>query len=295
MELPTPQRQLATTETQGSTAIGPERDAADVSIAAEGVFRPGGVIAITATVHPQVDIGSGTLELMSLDAKPSVADVNDYVPPVIWAKPVSGARGTPLMQRANMVFADPGYYRVAARLVVQPDDGNRTLVRLAIAELWLFVHPAGGRTTAVHDPSLSADSSYRFAYGSSGRMEPRPKLVKEVMNRAAGPTLPGASLVGKALTAVGGMIGRAFGLSGGRAQVGTWMQGNVYYIDYSAGGNGVKRPVRGGIVDAVCYGKSQPWIIVFDLATPVLAGVNQSGYFSVTCPDERYSVVDGST
>jgi hypothetical protein len=71
------------------------------------------------------------------------------------------------------------------------------------------------------------------------------------------------------------------------------MDGHIYYHNYSTGVN-AKRPVRGGVVDAVCYGRSQPWIIVFDLVTPVLAGVNQSGYFSVTCPDDRYSVVDGS-
>ncbi len=117
--------------------------------------------------------------------------------------------------------------------------------------LWIFIAPEGGRLTTGWDSTV-VDTAYVFAYGAYG---PRRKRAQRAV------TVPAGELA---------MLG------------GTTINGTINYHDEFAN---VDKGVRGGQLSTVCFGKSTPEQLFYDLFDgPNVSSVTNTGGFTVVCP-----------
>lgn len=229
---------------------------ADVEIFAAGSLRPGVPIVVTARLAGRVSATDVrfTLERLDLPAASRAANQGrSHATLRNWQGGLGVAASTSL--ESSITYDAPGYYRVLATATAAPverlPDGT-TVLNSASRVLWLLVTPEGGRLTNGWDSTV-VDPAFRFEYGAYGVRFPRPRP------RPAG-TVEGLAM-------------------GSQATV----QGSVKYHDFLLNQN---VGIRGGQLSVVCFGRSSPEVLEWDLFEgPSVSTVSSNGDFTVVCPD----------
>lgn len=176
-----------------------------------------------------------------------------------------------------MAFPRAGYYRIEAVALNRRDAGStpRIVAGMEILEkshesLWVLVDGDGGRLTKGYDRDV-IDSAFVPLFGAYGpflRRKDRESLREQIptnrsMQRSAASESPGVSVSG----------------------VVTYGNRDVTPLQQQA--------VTGAEVEALCLGKSEPWMEEYDLVQQVLTATGPSGSFSISCA-APYEYVQGT-
>jgi len=158
----------------------------------------------------------------------------------------------------SIAFDHPGYYRIVARahghLQATAPSPRGLVSSVTVATLWVFISENGGGVSEVYDGSIA-----------QGRA---------MMYGAYGPFVSPSATTPPARTRKGGPSGED------TAPPSTSLNGFVAYYD---GGTSSYTGTPGQI-SGTCYGRSE-YSDEYDLITPVVFGVGDSGLSTIVCPD----------
>jgi hypothetical protein len=242
------------------TSVSPVVPRVDVRFEVNGAFRPGVPVNVTAVAWARRQADDMRMELVVHD-EPSPAGTPAEA---AGRRPVGSTqgglgRGSERRLSQNITFAEPGYYRVSARVVSSgptPDvmPGDSLILNTTHETLYILVDENGGRLTAGFD--RAALGARTPLYGSYGPFVPG--------GRAAG----GA----RSLLPVGGPS----------RQTSTTY---TYYVEYDNQDTGTRRPVPGAQAEIKCLNTS------YAVHSTLYPTVNADGSFTFTCP---YGYFDGT-
>lgn len=233
-----------------------ERSAAylvEARIAAQGSFRPGQPIQITA--HGRGLSGNSIdMELIVLDIESATG-----------IQRLDDARRLPGItrheRRATFQFDSPGYYRILVTVTdrgpLSSDLAGRDVVRSLTETLWILVDEAGGRLTNGFDSQVVKGRNPLF--GAYGPFKSR-----------TGNNVGTAQLRANSSSSSGAM----------------YVFGTYKYWDSTTQpvSVGAYVPVKGGWITATCVGRSSDQVIIPDVNYDVTASVASNGTWTVVCP-----------
>ncbi len=249
-------------------------------MAAVGPFTPGTPIRVRAefTGRLAADQGDYRLYLMDDDLVPGPGP--DIKVQEIGRHRASVSIGSRADLSETVTFQQPGYYRVMAVARSKPGPSEVRRIRDTVvldhseANLWILVDEKGGRLTEGYDHK-AVESTLIPLFGSYGPFRPKrgPQGGNDIRRvRPGGPVQgpePQASLIG-----------------------GAYATGVLRYWDRDSA-TVFLRPVPGAEIEAMCWGKSEPWVLEYDLFYPVAAATSSVGGFTITCPD-GYEYIEGN-
>ncbi len=273
----------------------PALERVGLNAVARGPFVPGNPIMIEVTATANRDAHSAVVEIRGVNLDRSGLRARRTTALESWSGdlPKGGTR----IQRATIAFPEPGYYRVD--VVARTEAPEEASVRISRTDsavvgfsrrvVWILVTEEGGRMTQGFDPRVIEEHGLPF-FGSYG-----PFRTGEARHRL-GPVGPD-SIGSYSFLAVKGRSrdssepppphsGPWAGSGSEIALVGT-----VEYNNYDVS-PATQDPVAGAEVEVDCFGKSEWWMVEYDLWYRTHTRTDGNGDFVAIC-DSGYEYIEG--
>jgi hypothetical protein len=276
-----------------------------LEVTAGGPFLPNRPIPLAGKARARFDAADVRYRLFIMDDDPAAMRGAELKSPQLLGQWQGGlASAQERFVHATLTFPRPGYYRVTATATNQQGpnatrwQADSLILDDVTANLWILVDERGGRLTDGYD-STAVPPGVIPLYGSYGPFVPRPRTIRSATQpRSLGYTAGGRDWLASLKP---GDVHRQWDRGTPKPVLihasyqpqapGAAVDGVFSYWNHDFS-PAVLDPVPGAEVEAICWGKSEPFVIVYDIFESVYTTTTPWGGFHVGC-SPGYEYVEG--